>query len=91
MRNGAQGVLAFLAILATCVAAMLRLSPWAPVACACVLGLISISNHQWAGEALGWFSGGSHGVLMLSSALNATATAFGAFALGHGLAWIAGI
>ena len=90
MRNRAQGILAFVTILATCVAAILQLSAWTPVAGACVLSLISISNHHTAYYTLGGGEG-TQGILLVSSALNATATAFAAFAIGRGLAWLAGI
>ena len=45
MRGPAQDFLAFMTIFATCVAGILHLSWWAALVGACVLALISISNH----------------------------------------------
>lgn len=83
MRSRAQGVLAFATILATCTAGILHLAWWAAVAGACLLALISIYNHPVALRASGGAT--TPGVLLLSSALNATlATEV------NGLGWMVG-
>jgi hypothetical protein len=45
MRTRAQGLLAFTAILATCVAGIIHFSWWAAIAGGCIIALISLSNH----------------------------------------------
>lgn len=90
MRNRAQGILAFATILATCIAGILHVTWWAVVAGACVLVLISISNHPIASRALG---GGESAlpVLLLSSLINAIATSAAALLIGRAIGWLWGV
>jgi hypothetical protein len=90
MRSSAQGILAFAAILATCVAGILQFSWWAFVVGASVLALISISNHAVAYRGLR-ASEGATGVLLVSSLLNATVTAAAALVVGKGIGWFWGV
>jgi hypothetical protein len=90
MRNRAQGVLAFATILATCIAGILHLSWWAALAAACVLSLVSMSNHPIAYRALSG-SASSPAVLLFSSVFNATITSAAALAAGHIIGWVWGI
>jgi hypothetical protein len=82
--------MAFAAILATCTAGAFQLSWWAFVAGACVLALISISNHRIAGRALGT-TDSAVGVLVLSSLVNATATSAAALVIGRAIGWVWGV
>jgi hypothetical protein len=88
MRTRAQGLLAFTAILATCVAGIVHVSWWAALAGGCVLALISLSIHPMAYRALSG-SASSSALLVVSSLLNATMTSAGALLAGRmiGLAW----
>lgn len=90
MRSPAQGFLAFAAILAVCTAGILQMSWWAVVAGACVLALISISNHAITFRALGG-ADGSASVLMLSSFLNAGANSAAALMVGRLIGWMWGV
>jgi hypothetical protein len=90
IRNRWQGGLAYAAILATCTAGILHFSWWAFVAGACVLALISFSNHAVAGRGLGGAES-AVGVLLLSSLLNATVTSAAALAIGRGIGWVWGV
>jgi hypothetical protein len=90
MRNPAQGALAFATILATCIAGILHLSWWAALAGACVLSLISMSNHPIAYRALSG-SASSPAVLLFSSVFNATITSAAALAAGRAIGWAWGV
>jgi hypothetical protein len=90
MPSRRQGILAFLAILATCTAGILQFSWWAFVAGACVLALVSISNHATASRALGT-TDGAVGVLLFSSLVNATVTSAAALVIGRGIGWVWGV
>jgi len=90
IRNPRQGILAYATILATCTAGVLHFSWWAFVTGACVLALISISNHSIVNRALGP-TDGAVGVLLLSSLLNATVTSAAALAIGRGIGWVWGV
>jgi hypothetical protein len=90
MRSRAQGILAFAAILATCVAGILQFSWWAFVASACGLALISMSNHALTYRTLGG-SEGATGLLIFSSLLNASVTAAAALVVGRGIGWFWGV
>jgi hypothetical protein len=91
MRSRAQGILAFTAILAACLAGSLHLTWWTAVASACVLALISISNHALAARTLGTTGEDAVAILLASSMTNATVTALAAFAMGHGIGWLWGV
>jgi hypothetical protein len=86
--------LAFTTILAVCAAGIVQLSAplsfWAAVAGACILCLISMSNHSVARQALG---GGDAvvGTLVLSSLLNAAMTSAAALIVGRGIGWVWGV
>jgi hypothetical protein len=86
MRTRAQGLLAFTAILATCVAGIIHFSWWAAIAGACVLALISLSNHPVAYRALSG-SASSSALLVFSSLFNATITSAGALLAGRLISW----
>ena len=89
MRSSMQGTIAFLTILATCIAGILHVSWWACLAAACVLELISMSNHRLTQHV---FAGGpAVGVLVLSSLLNAGFTSASALAVGRGIGWAWGV
>ena len=90
MRTRAQGVLAFLTILATCTAGILHLSWWAALAGGCVLALVSISNQPVAYRAL---SGGTSasGILHFSSLFNAFIVSAGSLAAGRAIGWAWGV
>lgn len=90
MRNCAQGFLAFATILAVCTAGILQLSWWALLAGACVLALISISNHGVVYRALGG-TDGAGAILVLSSLLNASAISAVALVIGRGIGWLWGV
>jgi hypothetical protein len=90
MRSPAHGFLAFATILAVCTAGILQLSWWALVAGACVLALVSMSNHAVAFRALGG-ADGTAAMLMLSSLLNASAISAAALMVGHGIGWLWGV
>ena len=90
MRSRAQGVLAFVAILATCVAGILQFSWWAFAAGACGLALISMSNHTLAYRTLS-ANESVTGVLIFSSLLNASVTAAAALIVGRGIGWVWGV
>jgi hypothetical protein len=90
MRNRTQGVLAFAAILATCTAGLLHLTWWAALAGACVLALISMSNHHSAYRALSGGEG-TAGVLLFSSLFNATIISAAALSAGRMLGWAWGV
>ena len=89
MRSRAQGVLAFASILSTCTAGILHLSWWAALAGACILALISISNHPITLRTLGGTT--TPGVLVLSSVLNAAVTSAAALVIGRAIGWIWGV
>lgn len=90
MRNRTQGVLAFAALLAACVAGVLHYSWWAALASGCVLALISISNHPLGYHFLGG-SQASTSVLLFSSFFNAAVISTAALAAGRAIAWAWGI
>ncbi len=90
MRSPAQGFLAFATILAVCTAGILQLSWWALLAGACVLALISMSNHGVAYRAFGGMDGAG-AILMLSSLLNASAISAAALMIGRGIGWFWGV
>jgi hypothetical protein len=90
MRTPAQGFLAFTTLLATCLAGVLHLSWWAAIVGACVLALISMSNHPIAYRALSG-SEGSSGMLLFSSIVNATLVSAGALATGRAIGWAWGV
>jgi len=90
MHTRAQGILAFVIILTICIAGILHFSWWAAVAGACVLALISLSNHPVSYRALS-DGASAPGVLLLSSLLNATLTSAVALGAGRGIGWAWGI
>jgi hypothetical protein len=90
MRTPAQGFLAFSTILATCIAGILHLSWWAALAGACVLALISMSNHPVAYRALSG-SATASGTLFFSSAFNATIISAAALVSGRTIGWAWGV
>ena len=90
MRTPAQGVLAYGTILSVCFAGVLQLSAWALVAGACVLALISISNHPTALRALDGSESTPY-ALLLSSLLNASLTSAAALIIGRGIGWAWGV
>lgn len=90
MRNRAQGILAYATILATCTAGILHFSWWVAVAGACVLALISISNHPIAYRALGGGEGALP-VLLVSSLVNAIMTSAAALVIGRAIGWMCGV
>jgi hypothetical protein len=90
MRSRLQGALAFATLLATCSAGLLHLSWWAGVAGACVLALISMSNHPIAAR-VGGGGGVSLSTLLLSSLLNAAMTSAAALAAGRIIGWVWGV
>ena len=90
MRNRVQDGLAFAALLGVCSAGLLHVSWWAAVAGACVLALISISNHPIAVRAGG--SGEAPlATHILSSLLNAGMTSAAALAAGRIIGWLWGV
>jgi hypothetical protein len=89
MRTRTYGVVAYVAILAICTAGVLHFSWWAFVAGACVLALISFSNHPIAYRALGGGEG-AVSILLFSSLLNAAATAAAALMVGRLISWMWG-
>ena len=89
VRNHAQGLLAYATILATCVAGLFHASIWAFVAGACVLALISISNHRVVYSSRLSDSGG--GTLLLSSTINAVVTSASAVVFGRIVGWAWGV
>ena len=90
MRSPAQGFLAFATILAVCTAGILQLSWWALVVGACVLTLVSMSNHAIAYRALGG-PDGAGAIPMLSSLLNASAISAAALMVGRLIGWMWGV
>jgi hypothetical protein len=90
MRTRAQGVLAFVTILTTCIAGILHLSWWAALAGACILVLISMSNHAVAHRALSG-SANSSSILIFSSVLSASLTSASALAAGRAIGSIWGV
>lgn len=90
MRTDAQGFVAFLTILAMCMAGILHLSWWTAVAGACVLALISMSNHPIAYRALSG-GAGTTSVLVFSSLFNAMLVSAGALTVGHAIGWAWGV
>jgi hypothetical protein len=94
MRSPTQGLLAFSTILSVCAAGILQLSPqfsfWSAVVGACVLCLISMSNHSTAERTLG---GGDAvlGSLVVSSLLNASMTSAAALLAGYVIGWAWGV
>jgi hypothetical protein len=90
MRTRGQGLWAFIAILATCVAGIVHASWWAALAGGCVLALLSLSNHPVAYRALSG-SASSSGILVFSSVFNATITSAGALLVGRLIGWAWGV
>jgi hypothetical protein len=90
MRSTAQGFFAFATILAVCTAGMFQLSWWALVAGACVLALISMSNHAVVYRSLGG-GDGTGAILLVSSLLNASAIAAAALMIGRVIGWVWGV
>jgi hypothetical protein len=89
MRSRTQGALAFGTILGVCTAGILHLAWWAAVAGACILTLISISNHPLTYRVLGGHT--TSGILLLSSILNASLTSVAALGIGRGIGWLWGV
>ncbi|MEQ1648463.1 MAG: hypothetical protein ABL898_07755 [Hyphomicrobiaceae bacterium] len=85
-----KGILAYCAILASCVAGGFGLSPWTIVASACVLMLISMSNHDGVIARLG---GGAtaQASAMMSTVLNAAWTSGAAFVVGMSIGYVWGL
>jgi hypothetical protein len=79
----------FATFLAVCLAGVLDASWWAAVAGACVLALVSMSNHAAYSVADGGFV--RPGTLLLSSCLNAALSAAGALATGRLIGWLWGV
>jgi hypothetical protein len=90
MRTPSQGALAFGAILTTCVAGILQLSWWTAVAGACVLALISLSNHPYAYRTVEGRES-AQSTLFFASFLNAAATAGAALFVGRAIGWFWGV
>ena len=90
MRNRMQGALAFATLLGTCTAGLFHLSWWAAVASACMLALISISNHPVAVRA-GGVGEAPLSTHLLSSLLNAAVTSAAALAAGRVIGWVWGV
>jgi hypothetical protein len=90
MRTRAQGLLAFAAILATCIAGIIHVSWWAALAGGCTLALISLSNHPVTYRALSG-SASSSAILVFSSLFNATITSAGALLAGRLIGWAWGV
>lgn len=90
MRNRTQGILAFAAILTSCTAGIFHLTWWAALAGACVLALISLSNHHSAYRVLSGGEG-TAGVLLFSSFFNATIVSAAALSAGRVLGWVWGV
>ena len=85
------GIAAYLAIMTSCVAGILHLSPWAIVFSACALMLLSIlKKHDIAMSRLGT-SATVQVVLMASSAINAAVIASAGYVMGRGIGWVWGI
>ena len=90
MRTRAQGLLAFTAILATCVAGIIHLSWWAAIAGGCIIALISLSNRPVSYRALSG-SASPPALLVISSLFNATITSTGALLAGRLIGWAWGV
>ena len=92
MLQRAQGVVAYVALFASCVAGMLHLGWWLATAAACVLALISLfdTHLPYPRYSSGGTVVGSSG-LLLSSLLNAGTAASAAFVLGRAISWFWGL
>lgn len=77
-----RGTLAYIAILASCIAGGFGASPWIIVVSACVLALISISSHDRVIARLGGNAATAQAAAMMSSVLNAAVTSGGSYLLG---------
>jgi len=86
--NRAQPALVFAVILGTCIAAMLHVSPWAAVASASVLAIISLRNATRQSPAT---TSVAISVFLTSVTLNASAAACAAFILGRLIGWAWGL
>ena len=86
------GVLAYAAILLTCMAGILHTSWWAACAGASVLALVSMADPQGS-HAYFARAGGriAPAALFVSTALNATAAASASYVLGRTIAWFWGL
>jgi len=88
----AQGPLAYMTLLATCVAGILHAPWWAACAGACSLALISLIGQRAVSmpqmQGIGAIR---EPVLILSSVLNASAVASAAFVFGHIARWFWGL
>lgn len=88
----AQSALAYVTLLATCVAGIFHAPWWAACAGACLLALISLIGPRAASISQMQGSGAiSEPVLILSSVLNASAVASAAFVFGHVARWCWGL
>jgi hypothetical protein len=89
MRDYRQGLIVFVAILATCTAGILNASWWACVVGGCVLALISITNQALAGNGASSTGRPASGVLLVATVLNAAVTSSAALGAGRliGTAW----
>lgn len=83
MRNRLQAVIAFAAIIATCLAGAFQWSWWAPVAGGAVLALLSITNHSLHYSLLGGGGSSTQRILMLSSGMNAVVISIAAMIIGR--------
>ena len=82
------GIAAYAAIMASCVAGILHLSPWAIVFSACALMLLSIlKKHDQTFSRLGT-SATVQGVVMVSSVVNAALIAGAGYGLGVAVCFI---
>ena len=85
------GIAAYAAIMTSCIAGMMHLSPWAIVFSACALMLLSVlKKHDIAMSRLGT-SATVQVVLMGSSAVNAAVIASAGYVMGRGIGWAWGI
>ena len=91
MRNHLQGLFAFATILTACLGGALHASSWMAVASACVLALISASNHSVATRMLKGSGEQIGTILVVSTAANAGVTVLAAFATGQAIGWLWGI
>ena len=84
-------VIAFLTILAVCLAGALHVSYWAVVAGACILALLSITNRERAVSLASKGTVGGSAILLASSTMNAAAIASAALIMGRGIGWVWGV
>jgi len=87
-----QSFFGLFVIAATCAAGLLRAPWWAGVAGACLLALISLNLHamEYARSAQNG-DGVGQSLLLVASALNASAAAAAAFLTGRVMAWFWGV